>query len=342
MLDETFSDSFQNSLLEFPDNAWSADNPNVFGVNIVRLWVQEVLRLVHSKELGELSAVNSPPALEFFMMTIPEFIEKYLPLFGMSLDCTFQCRKIDSHGNPAEICVDNLRTASIGKHVYFHHVAPLLGEHFTHFIPFLLVPPPYVTLVNCFNTSQLEKVRSITRLWEGIPYVNVLKQFRTFSYQLTSESESEEPVSSVLGSTGAEEPRKEESVSDDEGSNVSWVISSEKIEEPEQAREKGLSSECEPPPDSDDKPRKSKEYKRRRKSSAEPDSGTRSQISPIVKIEIDTDSEKSGLDSTTSETKTTERRVSKRLRKKEQRKRKRESFEMAVLAKVMKERKVTL
>lgn len=164
-------------MLEFPESPSSPDNPSMFCINIVRLWIQEVIRLIHGKELGDIQ-FNESLLVQFFGMTIAEFIDNYLPLYGLSPDCAFQCRLLDSHGVPGAVCCEKLPVNRIGSHVLLRHVTPLLDQRHMHFVPFVLLPPPYVALANSGDLAKLERCRSIVQTWANTPYIELLAKFR--------------------------------------------------------------------------------------------------------------------------------------------------------------------
>lgn len=182
-----FSKAFYDSLIKFPDAAANPDNLQLFGENVTKLWVHQMLRLAHGKEnnSSNKSHSTSPKHIsveQFFSMDVDAFVSHYLPFFGVPSDFQFRCLCLGVDGLPVGICADSLTVSSIGQHVQKCHTQPLMlpgsGDHQLEFIPFSLVPQHQRKREMPSNTGDSELLawaRATVERYRYHPYMKVLE-----------------------------------------------------------------------------------------------------------------------------------------------------------------------
>ena len=168
MLDMRYTQSFQNSLCEYGESPLDPENPSLFCFNIVRLWIEELLRTIHCdrppKDDCKLSS--------FFRMTIVEFIQHYLSLFGLSPECCFTCYHDEIS---TSVCEPSIAAKDIGKHVDTQHTSQIWTQgQFKLFS--LALASKFVSLTNQMDVTLLEKCKSTVADFRGISYMEVLRE----------------------------------------------------------------------------------------------------------------------------------------------------------------------
>ena len=195
MVEYNFTSCFRNSLCQFPSDPRSSTNPTLFAECIVKLWIHKLLRMIHgieednSVETSIASAEFSLP--EFFKMNVHSFISKYLPLFGMPADSTFQCLRLGPDGVPSAVCTESLPARQIGLHIRQCHTRPLFWsencdpQKKLKFIPFTLIfhqNPNLPILENKSVFDTLSMVRSVVERWSRgstLPYLKLLETIQS-------------------------------------------------------------------------------------------------------------------------------------------------------------------
>ena len=171
MLDIHYTQSFQNSLCEYGESPVDSENPSLFCINIVRLWIKELLRSIHCDKRPKDDCKLS----SFFRMTIVEFITSYISLFGLSPESCFTCHHLGVDGIVTTVCETAIAAKDIGKHVDTQHTSQIWTQG--QFTPFALsLSSKFVSLTNQMDVTPLENCKSTVDDFRGISYMEVLRK----------------------------------------------------------------------------------------------------------------------------------------------------------------------
>lgn len=198
MLKEHFSSNFSNSLCQFPSDPLSSSNPLLLVECVVKLWVHQLIRIIHDVEEESFDDSINPTKLslsQFFKLNIDTFISRFLPVFGLSDDCTFQCLRLGPDGLPSAVCIEALPARQIGLHIQQCHTLPLTWndsepQKKMHFIPFTLVfqkRSHFPLNENVCDVDTRTWARSVVERWsKKLSYLELLKTIRNADITSTS------------------------------------------------------------------------------------------------------------------------------------------------------------
>ncbi|EFX66405.1 hypothetical protein DAPPUDRAFT_302710 [Daphnia pulex] len=97
MLDVHYTQLFQNSVCEYGETPIDSNNPSLFCLDIARLWIKELLRVIHEDKPPK----DDRKLSNFFRMTIAEFVQSYLASFGLSPEFAITCHHLGTDGIPS-------------------------------------------------------------------------------------------------------------------------------------------------------------------------------------------------------------------------------------------------
>ena len=211
MVNTHFTETFRNSLYEFPVCPSNAENAVIYSLNVTKLWIYELLRIINKtgNENNTQSALGRlpPTATEFFTLSIQHFGDRYLHLFGIRKDFVFRCHQLASDGTPSDICSEVLCACDIGRHVDQYHTAPLSWDPLKkrmHFVPFILVPKTSILWSKkSGDLTELSWARSIVERFRGMSYLAILRAGQSFE-----EHESEGSVAQARAKDFTQSKRK--------------------------------------------------------------------------------------------------------------------------------------